>query len=214
LVRVIGLGLILLLVAAALLVWQRPGILPRPAAPLQAADAFSAIEIATLQSGDIILRKGMCLPSDLVVALLGDGTGLSHCCMVLEGSAESGWRVVQSINASLTGIDGVQVQDLADFCRYNVADCLVAVRPSWSASQRAAAIEAAHEALARHLPFDNAYDSADDSALYCSELLVWILGRSGWWRPEWTMWQGAFVSFRSFLDPAHFTILVDHRPGR
>jgi hypothetical protein len=146
-----------------------------------------------------------------VVSLLGDGTGLSHACMVLDGTAEGGFRLVQSINGSLSGVDGVQVQALDDFCRCNVAACLVAVRPAWSPAQRASALQAARDALARRIPFDNAYDGADDSALYCSEFLVWLLARSGWWQAEWTQWKGRLVSFGSFLDARRFRVLADHR---
>ena len=195
-----------------MLVWRSPGVLPRSAPGPR--DGFSPAERALLQPGDIVLRRSVGLTGDLIVRLMHDETGISHGAMVLDVRSNGHIILIQSINASLSGVDGVQTQDLGDFSAFNAMDSLVVVRPRWPDARRLAALHAAEQLLARHVPFDNNYKWADHSALYCSELLWYVLELSGW-QPSGLQpaLQKNLLSFRSFLDPVYFQVLISHNPA-
>jgi hypothetical protein len=200
------------LVAAAAFLWLRPAALPRPSG--FEPDVFTPAELALVQAGDLVFRRGPGLPSDLIVSYLHDGTGLSHGAMVVPGDDTPGWKVVQSINGSFTGMDGVQTQGLARFCRDNLPGSLVLVRPLWPAGARDAALSKAAELLAAAVPYDNRYDFADRSALFCTELLWVLVAETGWTAggPEPAMEDG-LLSFRSFLDRRWFQVVASHNPA-
>ncbi len=203
---------VVLLGSGVWLVWHSPGVLPRAGTGVR--DGFSLAELALLEPGDIILRRSVGLTGDLIVGLLHDGTGASHGAMVLAVHPPGQIILIQSINASLSGIDGVQTQELADFSRYNAPESLVVSRPRWSGAFRQKALQATGQLLVQRLPFDNAYNFADRSAVYCSEMLWYILELSGWLSggPQAVLQQNV-LSFRSFLDPAYFRIIISHNPA-
>lgn len=204
-------ALLVLVVVAALIAWRSPAVLPRPSS--FEPDRFSTTEMNLLQAGDLVFRRGPGLPSDLIVTYLHDGTGLSHGAMLLPGAGPGQWLVVQSINGSFNGVDGVQAQDLESFCRDNLPGSLVLVRPRWPEAAREAALAQAEALLKEHRVFDNNYDFADRSALYCSELLWALVAETAVWQPTpRPVMSGPLLSFRTFLVPESFRVAISHNP--
>jgi hypothetical protein len=198
-----------LIAGAALFLWRMPGALPRASDFIP--DNFSQAEWSKARAGDLLFRRGPGLASSLIVSYLHDGTGLSHGAMLLKDKKTGEWRVLQSINGSFNGTDGVQEQRLSDFMGGNLPGSLVLIRPRWPESVRDRIVARASSLLDHPPPFDNNYDFSDRRALYCTELL-WVLVAENGWPAEGLkpVLSGSLLSFWSFLDPAWFRVVLSH----
>jgi hypothetical protein len=186
-----------------------------------------------LRDGDIVLRAGGSAYSDMIKAFLADGSGISHCAIVTlvsEGNYRELSRsrvsfkngggaprlgrpaAIHSINATLSGVDGVQIEDLEDFNRYSMPATIVVVRPKTSDAQRDAFMHEARRLLAAATPFDNKFDLSTKSDAYCSELVYRSFAASGWMGLElWDKKMGV-LRFSSLLDRRDFDIVISHNP--
>lgn len=209
-------GGVLLLIALILrILVVMPGLLPRSAGGMR--DAFSQFELSQIQSGDLILRRGPGTASDLIAAFLNDGTNLSHCALVLD--VTGGIKLLQCVNSSFGGPDGVQEISLTAFNQNSLADSLVVVRPRISGAGLKQIVQVAGRFRNHPSPFDNNFDLNDRQKLYCSELIVSIFEDAGWWArpqqghsPNYSL-TGALLNFRTFLNPRWFRIIINHNPA-
>lgn len=196
-----------------------------------ARDSLSSEELKLVREGDIILRSGIGLPSQLISSFFQPDFGISHCAVIVVPKADvladlpedrlsfkkdgaflrqDQFALIHTINENLSGVNGVQIQDLTHFNRYSKAASLVLVRPRMDETQRARFIQAAWKALENRIPFDNQYDQADASQLYCSELLYYLFDQVGWEGSTSKKTQGGIIRFDSFLDSEYFQILLSH----
>jgi len=209
-VRYIVLIVTAALVGAAALFLTVPGLLPRPDGGPR--DGFSAAELAMIKPGDVILRKGVGIASDMIVISLGGGVKVSHCALVREQEGQL-W-VVHTLNGTLTGVDGVQSQVIENFNRYSDVDTLVVLRPKVTATQKADYLAQVEVLLSKNVPFDNAYDLDNRDKMYCSELLLDVFQKSGFYHtttryPMFLRW----LSFTMFLDKQYFDVVINHNPS-
>ncbi len=133
---------------------------------------LSEAELAKLREGDIILRYGKGLASDMIVELLDEERKISHCG-ILSLQADSSFRVIHSVSSSISETDGMQEAEIEDFVASSVDSSIMVVRyrgnkespPSSRIANRA------EHYLQKELPFDPGFDLEDSSAIYCSELI-------------------------------------------
>lgn len=189
-------------------------------------DFLSADEIALLRPGDIVLRGGVSAESLLISRFAGGRGGFSHCGILVVpgprlrgrcGFTETGREpvpgklaVIHSVNEKLSGVDGVQLQDLENFNRYSRSGSVVIVRPRMDDPTLRRCLSRAEEMLAGELPFDNEYrlDTAD--SVYCTELVYRAFADSLWpGSGAFTLARG-IVSFDGFLDSRHFDVIISH----
>lgn len=225
-------GVLLALPVFLLIFLNNPGLAGREDSGRR--DALAPAELAGLQEGDIILRKGVGLPSDVIATVLGEGLNISHCGLVVipqnehirripagrisfsaEGGSVQAGRpaVIHTINSGLSGVDGVQIQDLAHFNTYSSERSVVILRPRIGLEQRAGLVAAAWSQLQAAIPFDNAYDQSDPSSLYCSELLFHIFKEAGWDVASAQVYVMGVLGFGSFLDPDYWQVVYSHNPA-
>lgn len=172
---------------------------------------LSQKEIDELQDGDILLRHGYGLVSDMIVEQLGEKYDISHCAIVCKD--DSGCRVIHSVSSSLSDIDGVQSQDLKTFINESQFNSVIAVRYKPKTNKPLSAIS--HEAkyfLSRHIPFDNAFNINDSSEFYCTELPYRVIlneygddilvGKNDQHKDH--------LRFDTFLDTTKFQIIFNH----
>ncbi|HBO40901.1 MAG TPA: hypothetical protein DD477_06755 [Spirochaetaceae bacterium] len=173
-------------------------------------DPLSADELARLAPGDFILRRGNSLVSRLIVYSLGEPTGYSHCGILWPDPASGTWQVIHSVSEALSGTDGLRREPLADFWRKSLPDSTTVVRYRADQATVAAMLETANRLLAAPPAFDNGFQLGGDS-LYCSELLWLVLPATE--RGSFIRLQAPIgvIRFESFLDPAWFETILDHR---
>lgn len=172
--------------------------------------ALSASEVALLQDGDIILRRGSGMVSDMIASMLNEDHDVSHCgILVLRDSV---FRVVHAVSNNISDHDGMQVHGLPEFIRQSKRGSVVVCRLRTDADRSAISRQAVRY-LKRKVPFDHHFDRNDTTSFYCSEL-PWrilldefgidIFAGDGQDRLE------AF-RFARFMDPRWFDVVLDHQ---
>lgn len=174
--------------------------------------SLSKEELAQIRSGDIILRHGYGMVSDMIVAKLKENYDLSHCAIVCRDG--DSLFVIHSVSSSLSNIDGVQSQEINSFIRESQYNSVVVVRYKNKGNKDQACLcEKARDYLKKGIPFDNAFNIKDSSEFYCTELLwkailneyqVDILEGKNMERKD-------HLRFDTFLDTARFDIIIDHQ---
>lgn len=174
-----------------------------------AGDPLSPEQVALLEPGDFILRRGVGVMSRVIVGVLGGDEGFSHSG-ILYRDDQGQWMVVHSVSRTLAERDGVQEEPLHSFVRQSVSRSTAVVRLRASRETRDEMVAAALEVLASGAPFDTTFQ-LDNPAVYCSELLWRALpedvrhGAALFHNP------GGVLRFESFLDPRYFERIVDRR---
>ncbi len=170
-------------------------------------------EIAVLQEGDIILRRGSGVVSDMIAKLLDEEYDLSHCGIVVQ--RDSGLYVVHAVSNNISEVDGMQVHRLPEFIRQSKQGSVVVCRLRTTADRSGIARDGL-KYLQQAVPFDHHFDLADSSSFYCSEL-PWHIIRS---RFGVDIFQGAagqehaHYRFANFMDPELFELVLDHQKGK
>lgn len=170
------------------------------------AAKLSDKELAQLQEGDFILRKGYGWISDRIAAILDEDYAVTHCALILrEGYPEV--MVLHSL--SNEKVNGVFVEPLAAFLRESQPGTLVGLRLRSSLSERKAVVLEAKRLFAKQVSFDMAFDESDTTQLYCAELFGYIFKRVFQEDLlEEKMWflNQKLIRMRNFFDPKVFEI--------
>lgn len=126
----------------------------------------------SLQSGDIILRRGYGLVSDLIVARLKDSVDLSHCG-ILSIDSTGAIQVIHSLSKSVSKFDGMQTCSFEEFIQDARPESLLAVRHTGVDGRLIEKQAIAY--LQQKKPFDHNFNTNDSSAFFCSELPIHII---------------------------------------
>jgi hypothetical protein len=174
--------------------------------------SLSEKEYNEIQEGDIILRHGYGLVSDLIVEQLKEKYDLSHCGIVVK--TDTGLAVIHSVSSSVSNVDGVQAQDLKSFIEESHYNSVVVIRYKSRINKPNTAIaRKAKDYLAQKIPFDEAFDINDSSEFYCTELLWKVIlneygddimaGKNNLRKDH--------LRFDTFLDTTKFAIIINHQ---
>ncbi|MDO9153958.1 MAG: YiiX/YebB-like N1pC/P60 family cysteine hydrolase [Paludibacter sp.] len=126
----------------------------------------------SVRSGDIILRKSYGLISEIIVAQLKDTIGISHCGIIVKNPSKE-IKVIHSLSKKVSDVDGIQISTIEDFMNDSRIETVRVVRFRNDTTGKIA--EQACWLLKRKIPFDEDFNLADTSALYCSELPIQII---------------------------------------
>jgi len=172
--------------------------------------AFSEAELASLQDGDFIMRRGYGYVSDMIGRFLDEERRLTHCGVVTQRQGE--YWVVHAVSNNVSEVDGMQAHRLADFVRQSYPGSIVVTRFR-TEQDRGGISRRAVDHLRRKVPFDHHFDLADTTHIYCSELL-WRIVRDEF---DVDVFQNAkdterkYFGFSNFLDPRWFDLVLDHQ---
>jgi len=173
--------------------------------------ALSEGELNKIQDGDIILRHGYGLVSDMIVEQLDEKYDISHCAIVCKSDTQ--FQVIHSVSSTLSNIDGVQAQDIRSFIRDSQYNSVIVIRYKPQINKPLSAMSRrAKDYLKRQIPFDNGFNIEFSSEFYCTELL-WkvIINEYGD-----DIMQGKnnerkdHLRFDTFLDTTKFDIIINH----
>lgn len=126
-------------------------------------------EIAKLENGDIILRKGHGSVSDIIDNMYPTGYHLSHCGVLIK--EKDSLYVVHTVSSELSQVDGVQTEELDKFVRESVRYSIMVVRPKQDSITRDKIAEASLSFLGKGIKFDHSFDISDTTKFYCTELI-------------------------------------------
>ncbi|MBK8228251.1 MAG: hypothetical protein IPK70_13890 [Flavobacteriales bacterium] len=172
---------------------------------------LSDAEMAELQPGDIILRRGHGLVSDLISSVLSEEYDVSHCGIVAEH--DSALWVIHSVSSSVSEADGMQSHRLQSFVGQSKPGSVIVTRLR-TAADRSLIARRAKELLRRKVPFDHDFDLEDTTRIYCSEL-VWRIIRDDYGidvfdAPAVGDKAGRY-RFMRLLDTARFEVILNHQ---
>jgi hypothetical protein len=173
-------------------------------------DNLSSAELAELQEGDLLLRKGYGWVSDRIADYLEEEYRVTHCALILRAGYEEP-QVLHSL--SNEKVNGIFIEPLSDYLLESQAGSLVGIRIKGTAEERALVIREAKRLLAKKVPFDMAFNDADTTELYCAELMGYIFHRvyGEDLLPEKSSAFGLkAIRMRNFFNPIYFEILFNH----
>ncbi len=177
---------------------------------------FSAYTLAPeeyelIQDGDIILRHGYGLVSDIIVETLKEGYDISHCGIISADNDQL--RVIHTVSQSISDFDGVQVQPLRPFVHQSHRNSIIIVRFKWPNGDAGRRISRkANDYLNQKIPFDNSFNIHDDKELYCSEL-IWRIIKDEFnvnIFPDMSETTKKYLNFSNFYNPEFFEIIINH----
>lgn len=175
-----------------------------------AHDRLSKQELAMLRPGDIILRQGFGMVSDMISNTLDEDYKISHCGIVALDSIGK-LRVIHSVSSSLSDWDGVQDVNMKGFFRESKQNSLIVVRFRDTGDIPLAQLAGtAQSYLDRRIPFDEKFDITEQETMYCSEM-IWsaILETYGFdIYPDKT--SAVATKFTPFFDTTHFAVIINH----
>lgn len=174
--------------------------------------ALTEEEINLIQDGDVILRHGYGLVSDLITETLAEE--VSHCAILVKDS--SGINVIHSVSQSLSDYDGVQMQNLKRFINDSKKNSVVVMRYKFSENDDKSLIgKKARSYLDKKIPFDNNFDINDSSQFFCSELL-WKVFLDAYGadvlKNKYDKGNNELLKFDVFFNPEFFEPVFSHHP--
>lgn len=174
-------------------------------------DRLSNDEIAMLQDGDIIIRKGFGYVSNKIADILNEPYNVSHCGVIYRPTPIAMPVVIHSVSSTLSDIDGVQRCNIQKFAHESEANSIIVVRYKDTAQHSAKIIATeAQRLLLRNLPFDNSFDLTDSSKIYCTEL-VWKILNDKFGHDLYPNKSSlSTMGFAPLTDTAYFDIVISH----
>ncbi len=175
---------------------------------------LSKDEIGLLQNGDIILRHGYGMASDIIVQSLNEKYDISHCAVLTK--EENQFNVIHSVSQSLSDFDGVQTQSLNRFINDSKINSLIIVRyKNPTHTDNALIAEKAKYYLLKKLPFDNDFNIEDSTKIYCTEL-IWRVIKDSYHEDIYKNLlkdknRKNQYKFQAFWDTTHFEIIINHQ---
>ncbi len=174
-------------------------------------------EVSLLKEGDIILRHGYGLVSDLIVESLREKYDISHCAILAKDSLGK-FIVIHSVSSTVSDVDGVQWQYLQPFIHDSKKNTVVVVRYKGKTDEERKAIaDRAKYYLTKKIPFDNSFDIFDTTEYYCNEL-IWKIFKDVYhtdiYGEKLNMGKYEYMKFDTFLDSTKFDILINHFESR
>jgi hypothetical protein len=176
-------------------------------------DNLTAAEMAQLQHGDVLLRKGYSMISDFISDFLKEKYTITHCGFVIRPTPDDSIKILHTVSNDYS--KGMLIEPLADYIANSQIPSLAAVRPKFSAAQKQLALDQAFDLLHRNIEFDMEFDDSDSSKLYCVEMV-----RNAYFRvvkkdilPKRISRMGIEVTQMSnFFEPKYFEVLFNHCP--
>lgn len=155
----------------------------------------------SIQPGDIIMRKGYGLISDIIISQLKDTIEISHCGIISKNERNE-FYVIHSLSKMVSNYDGMQSCSLDEFIKDGRPETIKVVRFKNPKSQHIAKFAYYH--LKAQTPFDEKFNQNDTTAFYCSELPIHIIKNTfgtdisqNTYKPK----------FSIFLNPEYFSII-------
>ena len=133
---------------------------------------LSADEMATLQEGDFILRRGFGFFSDYISTTLNSGpVDVTHAGIIVKRNGAL--HVIHSLSSD---VDGMQIQTLEEFLKYSAPGKIIVTSAKggdFSTGHKIAVH--AENYLKKKIPFDHNGKYDNDNEFFCTELIWKIL---------------------------------------
>lgn len=174
------------------------------------SDSLSISEIALLQEGDILLRKGYGSVSDFIADFLQEQYPVTHCGFVIHKN-DSTLHILHTI--SNDQVNGMFTEPLAAYVKQSQWGSLVAVRLKSDSANIQLVLDKAHQLVAAQIPFDLGFDDNNSESLYCVEMMrdIFLAVYHKDLLPKRTVKKSIDVlSMDNFFDATNFEVVFNH----
>lgn len=132
-------------------------------------------EIAKLEEGDLILRRGYGFFSNYIADFLNKPPyDVTHAGILVRSN--TGWEVIHALASDVSDIDGVQKESLSSFLKASQPGKIVVVRvKDRSLEKRKEIARYGLVYLAKEVAFDHFGDYENGDKMYCTEMIWRIL---------------------------------------
>ncbi len=171
---------------------------------------LSKNEIDSLQDGDIILRHGFGLVSDMIATKMNEKYSVSHCAIVCKPKIDSLY-IIHSVSSTLSNFDGVQYCSFKNFVKESKPNSIIVVR--YKSKKNHLISQKAKYYLDREVPFDDKFDIQDTNYIYCSEL-PWLIFFQEFNDDIFNVKSSNEINnkkFAAFWNPEKFDIIINHQ---
>lgn len=165
--------------------------------------SFPMPDSSGYEIGDVLLRKGNSIISDMIVTAFPEGRGMSHCGILVRQKGR--WMVIHTISGRISEYDGIRINTVAEFVSGAHQGKILHVKPVFEIDRDLVSKEA-FEHLARKAPFDHSFDLGETESLYCSELIRCAYLEAGAEDPFTYRKIGKrqLIDMASFIEPTRF----------
>lgn len=141
----------------------------------EAVTRLSKEELAKIENGDFILRRGFGFFSDYVSKELNSSyIDVTHAGIIMKRN--DSLFVIHSLSSDVTDVDGLQIQPLEEFLKYSFPNKIIITRVKNCDKDMGSKISGlAQKYLALHIPFDHKGDFDNDEKFFCTEMIWKIL---------------------------------------
>lgn len=166
-------------------------------------------EKGLLRHGDMLLRQGYGMFSEVIVEAQNTDFPISHCAMLVNDQGQ--WKVIHALSSSVAELDGVQMQPLQRFLNECVPNSLVVTRFKSTPDSIARLVDRVKGYAIRKMPFDHQFDNTDTSAFYCTELFRHCFEQE-FQRVIFPLSAPSdYIPLSTFQDTAQFEIILNHQ---
>lgn len=129
--------------------------------------SISEAEIAQLQHGDILLRRGYGAVSDFIADFLEETYPVTHCGFVLRYPDDKVYilHIISDLDSN-----GVRTESLQTYINESQLNTLAAVRLKTSQENREAILGEIYKLKAADMRFDMGFNDHDGEEMYCAEM--------------------------------------------
>jgi hypothetical protein len=174
------------------------------------SDTLTKAEIAKLQTGDVLLRRGFGIVSEFIANYLGETYPITHCGMLIVQSPDS---ILVLHTQSDNEQNGILYQSLPEFVRQSQEGTLAAVRLKVSTAQKMQMLAEFERLRRKGVRFDMGFDDADTTEMYCAELKKYVFKQVTGVDilPDRATRMGIdVIRMSNFFNPQYFEPLFNH----
>lgn len=169
-------------------------------------------ELDLINDGDIILRHGFGIVSDMIGESLKEKYCISHCAIICKPHKDTMF-VIHSVSSGLSDFDGMQTCSMKTFIRESKKNSIIVVRYKNIKPEDPNIISRyAKYYLEKKVCFDNLININDSSKIYCSELPYLIIKNAfndNIFNQN-DIEKLNYTKFETFWDTSRFEIIINH----
>lgn len=170
-------------------------------------------EYRLIKNGDIILRYGYGLVSDMIVNTLSEDIRVSHCAIVLKN--DTTFSVIHSVSQTISDFDGVQIQDIRQFIHDSKENSVIVMRykNNDNSTSNCNISERAVYYLNKRVPFDMSFNINDTTRFFCTELIWKVIKdvkNTDIFEDRYGLDELNFLKFVVFFNEELFDVVFSH----
>lgn len=129
--------------------------------------------LKSCKNGDIMLRSGTGIISNMIRKTLNEKNPFTHCGVICKNKDST--YVIHAVAKEISGHDGIQTTTINDFLKNSDKNNVALFRLKVSKNQIRNMVNKLQFYLKKQINFDYNFDLNDSNKMYCSEIIYYSL---------------------------------------